>query len=140
MSAETPDPWRLWLDRALSAYSQRRLEFVLSLGLIFLGGWLMFTPRPLSYAFLFTLAPGWVWGLALGGVGFAIRWAIRNDKTQWRAGLMLAVVFIRLTLLAAVGYSTGWVSTTIPEHVTWLCAAWWAYYRASQPAPKVATQ
>lgn len=125
---------RLWTYTRLAAarYTEHRLEFAASLGVMTLGLWLVFTSTPLSYAFLTTLAPLWVWGVALLVVGFTSRLGILRQDVRLRRIGMLGIFFCRLALLGAVAYGTHWTSTTIPEHISWLIVCVWGYFRAGR--------
>lgn len=129
--------WQAYTRLALSRYFEHRLEFVASLALMLLGLWLAFTPAPLSYSFLGTIAPLPLFGAAFFVVGFISRLAILYQKYTLRQAAMLAVFFVRLFLLGAVGYGTHWQSTTIPDHLTWCVMSFWAYLRLDrEPSTK----
>lgn len=124
-----------WLMAVLGKYHQMRLEFVTSFSLSLLGLWLVYTGLnnvpPLAYGFLATLAPLHVWGFLFLLIGLFGRWAIYHQRTRCQKIALLANLFCRLFLLAAVAYGTDFTSNTIPEHVSWLIVTLWAYLAAS---------
>lgn len=120
---------RRWSRATTDRYFHHRLEFMASTSLILSGLWLVILKDALSYTFLSTLAPLWLWGWVLVTIGFASRLGIYKSSRRLRQMAMLAVFFARVFLLLAVAYGTAWRSNTIPEHLAWIITSTWAYLR-----------
>ena len=134
------DRIRSWIRTAVDEYGLYRLEVACSISTVLLGAWLLRMglngPPPPSYQSLEAIAPLWFWGVAIMLVGFSTRLGLYWQNVKLRQAVLVSIFALRAFMFLSAWAGTGGISTSIPEHISWMLVSAWAYIRLVIPDDK----